>query len=304
MHTYIAMDVGGTQIKVGVIDGSGHLLSPQISHYPSHSTQDKDTILNHLYHIITTELRHIPENALLSGVGIAFPGPFDYATGVSLIQGINKYDSIYGVNLRTHLLDQLLSDPMYTSRLAPDFDIRFANDASLYALGETVLGNAPTTSKCLCLCIGTGLGSAFLDAGKLITERCDVPTNGWVYDTPFLASIIDDYISARGIMNLYYEKASVNVYEVKPIADLAIVGDVAAIETFKVFGERFADAIISFLDTFKPSTLVVGGQIAKSYALFAPYFTEHIKKQHPSLDIRLSADTSMSTLLGVIPLFL
>lgn len=303
MNAYIALDVGGTQIKAGMISTDGKLLSSQITHYPSHSTKDKETILNHLYQIIINELIPLTENDTLLGIGIAFPGPFDYDRGISLIQGINKYDSIYGVNLKSYLLERILSDESVSHLLTADFDIRFANDASLYALGETVLTNAPTTSKCLCLCIGTGLGSAFLDHGKLITSREDVPDNGWVYNTPFLDSIIDDFISARGLINLYYQLSGVHVYEVKLIADLALAGDLLAQKTFTLFGERFATAITSFLDHFKPSTLIIGGQISKSYPLFAPSFEALLKKQHPNLEIRLSADTSMSTLLGVIPLF-
>ncbi|MGL4344999.1 MAG: ROK family protein [Cellulosilyticaceae bacterium] len=304
MKTYIALDVGGTQIKASTLLESGKLLSPSITHYPSHSMESRSIILSHLYTIITNQFCHIPPSDMLFGIGIAFPGPFDYEQGISLIQGINKYDSIYNFNLKSYLLECLNQDLSIRNRLSPDFDIRFENDASLYALGETVLHNAPTDSKCLCVCIGTGLGSAFLDQGQLITNRADVPTNGWVYDTPFLDSIIDDYISARGIMGLYQEVSGICVSEVKPIAAQALLGDADALQTFHIFGERFANALEGFLENFKPTTLVIGGQISKSYPLFESHFTKIIKKQHPNLDIRLSADTSMSTLLGVIPLFL
>lgn len=304
MHAYIALDVGGTQIKSGMIRQDGSLLSPAITHSPSYATEDRTTILDHLYHVIISQIHTLPDSYILSGVGIAFPGPFDYEKGICLIQGINKYDSIYGVNLKTYLLERLLQDATLAHHLSPNFDVRFANDASLYALGETVVANAPTTSRCLCLCIGTGLGSAFLDQGHLVTTGPDVPHNGWVYDTPFLDSIIDDYISARGILNLYAEHTHSSAPDVKYIADLAIQGDAIAQQTFIQFGERFALAITGFLDQFNPTTLVIGGQISKSYPLFAPSFLARIQKQHPNLEIRLSADTSMSTLVGVIPLFL
>ena len=34
---------------------------------------------------------------------MAFPGPFDYEQGISLMKGLNKYDQIYGMKIPQEL---------------------------------------------------------------------------------------------------------------------------------------------------------------------------------------------------------
>lgn len=303
MNGLIALDVGGTSIKVGIITSSGFLLTPGITHYPSLAKEDKETLLNHFTTIILKQLESTPSPIHLVGVGMAFPGPFDYKNGIPLMQNINKYDSLYGISIGREILNRLHTYEAFTAISNPSCSLKFENDASLYALGETVLNPELMQGKVLCLCIGTGLGSAFLEDGQLITNRCDVPENGWVYDTPFLESIIDDYISARGILNLHQTLHQITVPDVKTIADLALKGDTAALKTFEYFGTYFAKAITCFLETFKPDTLVIGGQIAKSFSLFEEAFNEQLQKIAPSINITLSTDSSLSTLVGVSRLF-
>ena len=61
---------------------------------------------------------------------LAFPGPFDYAKGICLLRGLDKYDALYGVDLRRAF--------SRGSGIAPE-DILFTNDASAFALGEMPL---------------------------------------------------------------------------------------------------------------------------------------------------------------------
>lgn len=303
MNGFIALDVGGTSIKAGVITPSGALLTPGVAHYPSLAKEDKETLLDHFAHIILKQIESLPMDIHIVGIGMAFPGPFDYTNGISLMQNINKYDSLYGVSIGIEILHRLQSFEIFTSVTSSNCTIKFENDASLYALGETVLNPKLMHGKALCLCIGTGLGSAFLEDGNLIQARTDVPVKGWVYDTPFLESIIDDYISARGILVLHQELHGITSPDVKTIADLALEGDVSCLETFRHFGLRFADAIHTFIEDFKPDTLVIGGQIAKSFPLFKKSFTEQLEANSSPIQITLSADSSFSTLVGVNRLF-
>lgn len=253
--------------------------------------------------IILKQLECIPSPIHLVGIGMAFPGPFDYKNGIPLMQNINKYDSLYGISIGSEILNRLRTYEAFTAAASPTCSIKFKNDASLYALGETVLHPALMKSKVLCLYIGTGLGSAFLEDGKLITNHFDVPQNGWIYDTPFLESIIDDYISARDILALHKSLHQITVSDVKIIVALALQGDTAALKTFECFGTYLAKAITYFLGTFKPDTLVIGGQIAKSFSLFEEAFNNHLHKMHLSPTICLSTDSSLSTLMSVNRLF-
>lgn len=301
MNGYIALDVGGTGIKASLVSEHGDLLIP-ITHYESKSTYSKEVILDNLHNIIIEQLKLYNKSIHILGVGLGFPGPFDYKNGICLIKGINKYDSIYEVNLVYELSNSLKKDNYFMLYASPSFSIHFENDARLYALGEMILQpNIP--DKCICFCIGTGLGSAFLDNGQVITHAENIPANGWVYDTPFKDSIVDDSISVRGILKLYKDLSDYESTNVKFIADLALSGDKLALQTFNQFGLNFCEAITPFLKQFNPNTIILGGQICKSFNLFKAGFHKLLPPQFDSLEIKLSSDTSLSTLLGVVRLF-
>lgn len=300
MNYYIGLDIGGTHIKSGVITEAGTLLEDAIHMVDSHAKASKDFIIHHLYTIILNEAKRLPEGSQLLGVGLAFPGPFDYEKGISKIKGINKYESLYDLCIKDALLTPILSCSILSPMLTKDFSMRFANDATLYALGELTQKHIPNQGKCLCVCIGTGLGSTFLEDGKPITSREDVPPNGWVYDTPFKTSIIDDHLSARGILKLYKHYSQLDAPHVKAIAEAYASGDPSAHQTFHTFGEQLGEGLNLFLHNFPAKHLVIGGQIAKSYPYFEKSFTDTLCMP---LEVVISPDTSKSTLLGVLQLF-
>ena len=89
----IAFDVGGTSIKTALVDGSGRLIPETAKSYPSMAKQSKDTILSHLLDLIRQQAR-VQSDGSVSGIAMAFPGPFDYARGISLMKGLDKYDAL------------------------------------------------------------------------------------------------------------------------------------------------------------------------------------------------------------------
>ena len=46
-------------------------------------------------------------DGMIRGVGMAIPGPFDYEHGISRMQGLNKYDAIYGIPLESEIRERV-----------------------------------------------------------------------------------------------------------------------------------------------------------------------------------------------------
>lgn len=112
----------------------------------------------------------------ISGLRLVFPGPFDYENGISLLQELDKYDTLYKVNLREELCKHL---PEF--HLCPN-EIKFINDVAAFALGEMNFGNAAHTHRSISVCIGTGCGSAFGLDNRLTPNRTDgMPIDGYIY---------------------------------------------------------------------------------------------------------------------------
>ena len=97
MHeVYLCLDVGGTEIKAAPLDANGKMLS-KIQHFPAMAGADKKTLLEHFANIFAAIC---PDFAIPLEIDLAFPGPFDYENGICLLQGLEKYDALYGCNLR------------------------------------------------------------------------------------------------------------------------------------------------------------------------------------------------------------
>lgn len=285
----LCLDVGGTELKGAPVD-RGTLLAP-LRHFPARSGEDRETLLDHF----TAVFRELEDTAgrppVPGGLRLAFPGPFDYEKGICLLQGLDKYDALYGVNLRDELYARL------QDRLACPGDIRFINDVAAFALGEIRYGSAAGSERSLSVCIGTGCGSAFGLGDALAPEGTpNVPAGGYIYPAPFLDSCIDDHISKRGLMALCAQRLG-RPLEGAQLAALCEQGDPAALACFGEFGARLADALDPYLCGFRPQCLCLGGQITRSFAFFGGKLAERCTE----LDIALhvTADTSVRALQGL-----
>lgn len=279
---FLCIDVGGTELKAAPVDQSGTLLA-QPRYFPANSRQEAGSLLDHFAQIIR-ETRGGP----VDGIRLAFPGPFDYANGICLLRGQDKYDTLYGVNLRQELARRLEF---------PAGEIRFLNDADAFAMGEMGFGEAKDAARAMFVCIGTGLGSGFGVDGRMAPAGTPgMPETGELYDIPFLDKRIDDYISRRGLMALSQELLG-EALDGKALALRAAQGDPAARECWLAFGRRVRDALQPWLESFRPQALCFGGQITRSGALFLPPVEEVCRK----LEVRVyvTEDTSVRALQGL-----
>jgi glucokinase len=295
----IVFDVGGLFVKAGVLDERGRLVPGTYMIYPSRSKETKEELLSHLVDLVKQQANRIMAKGFrIEGVGYAFPGPFDYDRGISFIRDVDKFEAIYGVNLHDELAHRLAQESSFAGKRDPDFRIVFENDANLFALGEYEAGKASRYAKAICLTIGTGAGSAFLDHGRLVKRRSDVPENGWIYNQPFRESVVDDYISKRGIFRLMQEEGlDAGVADVKSAADLAKAGDERAAAVFRRFGGMIGEMLLPFLRSFGPEAVVIGGQIVKSQELFLGSVREAVREFPIALEV--SDETSLSAFAGV-----
>lgn len=303
MNTYtIAFDVGGLFIKSAVLNQDGDVIPNSYAIFPSKSKQSKNEIMEHLVFIIKEQVNRILDiNFKINGVGYAFPGPFDYKNGISYIKNVDKFDDLYEVNLRDEIYSLLIQDATIKGKMTNDFQIRFENDANLFALGENIAGKGTFYNKTIFLTIGTGAGSAFIESGKLITNRADVPENGWIYNQPFKESIVDDYVSKRGILQLAREVGILTIDdEVKVLADMAQNGDKKAKEVFNQFGENIGHSLHPYVNSFNPEAIIIGGQIAKSMHLFIDGINKTLGNK--SVKVECSNETSLSTFIGIAQL--
>lgn len=248
----IGVDIGGSHIASALVNLQTMDLASDIVHTEVNSKADADTIFTRW----TQNLKPLVQKAD-TPIAMAFPGPFDYERGISWMKNVDKYDSLYGMDICAEL----------SRRLSPTISFRFVNDAAAFALGECVSGAAKSGHRVIVLTLGTGVGSCYVEDRKVITRGEGVPENGWVYCLPFEDGVVDEAFSTRWFIKRYKELSGIEVRGAKEIA-VRYAQDAQARQLFQEYGERLGRFSSEIVKAFGADTLVIGGSIALSIDFF------------------------------------
>ena len=254
----IALDVGGTSVKSALVASGGFIIG-ETTITPIDSSSEADSILGTFAQIISTHLGESQISDIL-GVTLGFPGPFDYAAGICLIEGVEKYGAIYGVNLR---------DALHARLDLGDLPILFRNDAEAAVVGEARYGAGRDYRRLIGVTLGTGCGSAFLVDGLPVTSGPGVPPNGWLYPVLFQGIRADDVFSRRGLA-ARLRAAGITELKVKEAMEAARAGDVSTRHVFEAFGADLGMFLNTFAVAFAAEAVLVLGRIAGAFDLFGP----------------------------------
>lgn len=150
---FYGVDVGGTAIKVGLVDDRGSVLG-----FLSLPTDEPAGAQAAMQRVATT-LTSLCENlgvpvSDVAAVGLGAPGPMDLAAGTLVAPP--QLPSWWGVNLRD-VLAELTGLP-----------VAFTNDANAAAYGEFWLGPGESANSMVLLTLGTGVGGGIIFDGHLL----------------------------------------------------------------------------------------------------------------------------------------
>jgi glucokinase len=280
----IALDVGGTSVKSAVVSLVG-TIDGEVAVTPIDSAADAGSILQTLTDVIRHHVAQHDAQAMrseaseaqprspLAGVAFGFPGPFDYQHGISYIRGVAKYESLYGVNMRTALRERLQSG---------DLPILFRNDAEAAVVGESRYGAGRPYRRLIGVTLGTGIGSAFVVDGVPVVGCPGVPPNGWLYNVRFDAGArraqADDVFSARGLLARLHAAGAATI-DIPAAAAAARHGrpeGSALRRAFQSFGSDLGVFLEPFAHKFAAEAVLVLGGLADTFDLFGPALLQRL----------------------------
>ncbi len=286
----IGTDIGGSHMSCAVIDMEKEkIISGTFSFIKVDNKGNADEILNTWAGALKKSISKIDAGQLL-GIGFAMPGPFDYEKGIALFKIVPKYQSLYDVNVGNRISGLL--------NLNTETHVRFMNDATSFAVGEAWMGKAAGFKKSISITLGTGFGSAFIESGLPVLEGNKVPHLGCVWHLPYKSGIADEFFSTRWFTKIYAEKTGKVINEVKEIAELANSGNDTANTLFKEFGNNLGEFIGPWIKKFSAGTLVIGGNIAGAYSLFAKNFKAALENQEIDITVELSELKENAAIIG------
>ena len=293
----VALDVGGTEVRSALVNDHGDLGPGWPRSTPVDTKGPAESILGSLADCLRLPLERAAANGLTPvGIGVAMPGPFDYTRGISLIRGLDKFEAIYGLNVREELRRLL--------RLGEAFPIRFQVDAWMFVLGEVWRGEAQGFSRAIGVTLGTGLGSGFFADGRFVKEGPRIPWYGWVGSLPFGGGILDDRVSRRGILARYAELGgdAFPAADVAQIAARALEGEELASRVFAETGAILGETLRPTAEAFGAEVLVLGGRIARAFSLFSAPLAEQLRAVATLRKIAQTREYEISSLRGAAQL--
>ncbi|MGV3764176.1 ROK family protein [Parapedobacter sp.] len=277
----VAADIGGTHITAAVVNTHDwQVIAESTIRHSVNSHAVAKSILSAWSGPLVGVLGNGPVLARPL-VGIAIPGPFDYENGISRMQGQDKYDNLYGMDIRMELAERIGVNGV---------DIRFINDAAAFLQGEVFAGGHNGYPKVLGLTLGTGLGSA-------VWERGNNAVDADLWKAPYLDSNREEYLVTRW----FVREAAKHGIEVSGLRGLLALRDSHSC-IHDILAE-YSDHLLHFIQFFSEreasDRLIIGGNIAKAWDIFRAFNPTAFER----FDIRISQLGEHASLIGAAAQF-
>lgn len=261
------IDLGGTNIKAGIIDDEQNILAQ--ASVPTRVERDYKAIIRDMAGLVRKLMDELSITAdELAGVGIGSPGLVDAQHGV--IRYSNNF----------HWNDIPLVAEMYSYLPC---EIRVSNDANCAALGEVKAGAARDCDNAILLTLGTGVGGGIIIDGRIFEgghaggaelghtvmiaggEQCTCGRRGCVEAYVSASALIRDAKRAAGadagsLMNTLC-KGDLNNMNGKIPFDAAWEGDITALEVVKNYQGYLSEAIANYVNIFRPDVVLISGGV-------------------------------------------
>ena len=297
MRNIIALDIGGTSIKYAIVQSNGIFLENSCKITEINSSLDKDYIINKFIFPINKSIEYLNKHKLnLDGIAISICGPFDYEKGISFIKDLDKYDTIYKVNLKKIIRQKL--------NLSDKIPLVFDQDALCFGRGEVNFNNYEMYKNIIVFTMGTGIGSCFIKNKKVVSRGKGIPWLGWISGQKYKDGILNDYTSSIFMKRKYYQITNENI-SVKKMAERARKNDKNAIAIFEEMGNTLGYYLKeNFVDEFKANCIIFGGQISMASDLFIDKIQYHLQEFSYLQKITKAEDIQFAGLKGAALLLL
>ncbi len=287
----IGTDIGGSHIISAAVDLNNLEIIPSTSFSSKVNNKDsKEAIFKNWSALILKTIEKLPDTVNLK-IGFAMPGPFHYKTGLAMFETNDKYENLYNVNVADELEKHFENKKV---------EFRFLNDATAFGVGVSCMEGANNYHKIIAITLGTGFGSTFLKDGIPQVNSNDVPTGGCLWDKPFKNGMADDFFSTRWFIKRYEEIAKQKMKGVKEIADAK---NKYSQQVFEEFSTNLAEFMDSYLNTYKPDLIVLGGNISNASEQFLPSLKIKLIKKGHKMDFKISNLMEDAAIIGAAKLF-
>jgi glucokinase len=265
MKMYIGIDLGGTNVRAGLVTADGLVLNEVKS--PSYAQDGPDKVMENL----KTLVRTLPDWNKASGMGVGVPGPVDTINGKMVLS--TNLPGFAGLPLGATLTEEF-GMPAYLD-----------NDANVAGLAEARVGAGKGLPVVFYTTLSTGIGGAVVVNGQTISGK-----HGFGGE---IANMIIDrnrekinYLNIGAVENeasgtAIKRKADAaygrSFKHTGEVIDLALTGDAKAKKIYDDMVYDLAEMYSLIGCVLDPDMYVIGGGMTKSADKFLPAVVEKYK---------------------------
>lgn len=285
MKYRIGVDLGGTNIAVGVVDEEYRILGRgKIKTRAPRPAEEIAADMASACHMALDDAGLT--EADVEWIGVGSPGIVDPAAGT--IEFSNNLD-FHHVPLR-HLFSETAEKPVYLE-----------NDANVAALGEALAGGARGFSDVVALTLGTGVGGGVIIDGKIYAGSnhagAELGHVGMIYGglpcSCGRSGCVEMYCSVKALIRQTREKmracrdsvmwemcgGDIEQAGGRLAFQAQRAGDEAADEVVRQYIDYLGYAVTNFINIFQPQMVLIGGGVShEGKPLLGPlrtYVKEH-----------------------------
>lgn len=234
----LAIDIGGTMIKYGLVSSDGKILST--NKIKTEASKGLNNILNKIDNIFKRYKENNP-------VGIAVSGTGQINGMIGKVIGGNPIiPNWIGTNL-VKILEEKYNLPAVLE-----------NDVNCVALGEKWIGAGKDLSNFICLTIGTGIGGGIILNNQLFRGENFVA--GEFGHILIKKGEFEQFASTTALIRLVKERTG-KILNGKEIFDLEKKEIVEYQEVISEWIENLTDGLSSIIYCFNPANIILGGGV-------------------------------------------
>lgn len=297
----IGIDLGGTNIKVGVVDENYNIVGK--SNIKTNLPRPSEEIAESIAEGVILACADAGISASdVNSIGIGTPGVANRNTGVVLYScnlGFNNFE-----------LGKVLGEKLGTQ-------VFVENDANAAAFGEVVNGAGKGYKNVVVVTLGTGVGGGIIIDGKIYTgfnfcggelghtvieyngRQCGCGRKG----------CFEAYSSATALINMTKEAMEANpdseMWKIagslenvdgKTAFDGMRAGDKAAVGVVDMYINYLGCGLVNIVNTFQPELLLIGGGICKEGENLTKPLNEYIERESYCIDPNRSTKLDIAKL--------
>ena len=265
---YWGIDIGGTGIKIGLVDSAGRTLAYQ--RIPTRQDEGPKAAMQRVAEFVQETENLLGVSDQVARVGLGAPGPMDLPRGY--LVSPPQLPAWWDFPIRDTVAELLGAD------------VSFLNDANAAAYGEFWLGSGRNSLSMVLLTLGTGVGGGVITEGELVNgvNSCGSECGHIIIDPSPTAQLcvwgggrghLEAYASASGVVQRTRQRLTEGAKSslsgllggndseltAKKVYEAATKGDDLALEIVDDTARWLGIGITTLVHTMDPGSVVLGG---------------------------------------------